>query len=283
MRPAFTILVVALVFVAACSRGREYELRGQVLAVDATRQEITIKHEDIKGFMPAMTMPFKVRDKALLEGRAPGDLLTATLVVRESDAYLSAIQANGTAPLSEAPPATHAVDVLGEGDLAPEASFVDEAGRPRRLAEWRGRTLAVTFIYTRCPLPDFCPRMDRNFAEAQRTIMADPRLRDRVHLLSVSFDPTFDTPAVLAEHAKRVGAQGSMWNFVTGERGAIDDVAARFGMSVIRSDMEMPEIVHNLRTAVIGGDGRVVTIFTGNDWTPADLVSAIRDASDGRQ
>lgn len=283
MRPAFTILVVALVFVSACSRGREYELRGQVLAVDAARGEITIKHEDIKGFMPGMTMPFKVRDVTLIEGRAPGDLVTATLVVRDSDAYLSAIQRTGTAPLSEAPAAIHAVDVLHAGDLAPDASFVDEAGHPRRLAEWRGRTLAVTFIYTRCPLPEFCPRMDRNFADVQRAILADPPLRERAHLLSVTFDPAFDTPAVLADHAKRAGADPAVWNFVTGERDAIDEVAARFGMSVIRSDKATQEIVHNLRTAVVGANGRVVTIFSGNDWTAAELLTAIRDASDLRQ
>lgn len=283
MRPAFTTLVVALVFVSACSRSRAYELRGQVLAVDAARGEITIRHEDIKGFMPGMTMPFKVRDVRLIEGRAPGDLVTATLVVRDTDAYLSAIQRTGTAPLSESPPAIHAVDVLHEGDLAPDVSLVDESGHPRRLAEWRGRTLAVTFIYTRCPLPEFCPRMDRNFAEVQRAILADPRLRERAHLLSVTFDPAFDTPAVLADHAKRAGADPAVWNFVTGERDAIDEVAARFGMSVVRSGTATQEIVHNLRTAVVGENGRVVTIFSGNDWTAAELLTAIRDASDLRQ
>lgn len=282
MRPAFTILVAALLFTSACSKSREYELRGQILAVDSARQELTIKHEDVKGFMPAMTMPFKVRDPKLLEGRTPGDLVAATLVVRDADAYLSAVTKTGTAPLTDAPPPGPAVDVLDVGDTAPDVTLLDEGGHARQLSEWRGRTLAVTFIYTRCPLPDFCPRMDRHFAEVQRAITSDAKLRERAHLLSVSFDPAHDTPPVLAEHARRAGADPATWNFVTGSRAAIDDFAGRFGVSVIRSDKEMQEIVHNLRTAVIAGNGRIVRIFTGNDWTPAELVTAIREASDLR-
>jgi protein SCO1/2 len=283
MRAGFTILVASLVLASACARSREYELRGQVLAVDAARQEITIKHEDIKGFMPGMTMPFKVRNAKLLEGSAPGDLVTATLVVRDADAYLSAVRVTGKAPLSEPPPVTHAVDVLRPGDSAPDVWFLDESGHPRQFSEWRGRTLAITFIYTRCPLPDFCPRMDRNFAEAQRAIAGDQQLRERAHLLSVSFDPAFDTPAVLGAHARRVGADPAIWNFVTGDRDAIDTFAPRFGVSVIRGDKDTEQIVHNLRTVVIGPNGRLVQIFNGNDWTPAELVAAIRDASDLRR
>jgi protein SCO1/2 len=281
MRCTFTIFVAALLLASACARSREYELRGQVLAVDTARQELTIKHEDIKGFMPGMTMPFKVRDAKLLEGRAPGDLVTATLVVRDADAYLSQVRVTGKAPLAEAPP-QRPMDVLDTGDVVPEMTFVDESGHARGLNEWRGRTLAVTFIYTRCPLPDFCPRMDRNFAEAQRAIASDARLRERAHLLSVSFDPEYDTPTVLAEHAKRAGADPATWNFVTGSRAAIDDFAGRFGVSVIRDDKDMQQIVHNLRTVVVAGNGRIVKIFNGNDWSPAELVAAIREASDLR-
>lgn len=282
MRPAFTILVVTLALVSACSRPREYELHGQILAVDTARQEITIKHEDIKGFMPGMTMPFKVRDAKLLEGRTPGDLVTATLVVQDTEGYLSAVRTTGHAPLTEPPPAMLGVDVLQPGDIVPDVTLLDEGGHLRGLNEWRGRTLAVTFIYTRCPMPDFCPRMDRNFAEVQRAITSDLKLRERAYLLSVSFDPAYDTPAVLAEHAKRVGADPAIWNFVTGERATIDGFVARFGVSVIRDDTDGRNIVHNLRTAVIAGNGRIVKIFNGNDWTPAELIVAIKEASDLR-
>lgn len=282
MRSLLTLVITAVLLSSACARAREYELRGQILAVDRARQELTIKHEDIKGFMPGMTMPFKVRDATLMDGRAAGDLVTATLVVRDTEAYLSQVRVTGHAPLSEAPPPPRPAAVLDVGDLVPDMTFVDESGHARGLNEWRGRTLAVTFIYTRCPLPDFCPRMDRNFAAAQRAIMSDAKLRERAHLLSVSFDPEFDTPSVLAEHATRAGADPATWNFVTGSRAAIDDFAGRFGVSVIRDDKEMQQIVHNLRTVVVAGNGRIVKIFNGNDWSPAELVAAIREASDLR-
>ncbi|HEX6974157.1 MAG TPA: SCO family protein [Vicinamibacterales bacterium] len=281
MRGIFTFFVVITVALATgCSRARQYELRGQILAVDAARQEVTIKHDDIKGFMPGMTMPFKVKDASLLNGRTPGELVTATLVVEDANAYLADLRVTGKAPLTEPAPARAPADVLDVGATAPDVTLVDERGRTRQLNEWRGTTLAVTFIYTRCPLPDFCPRMDRNFAEAQRAILADPRLRERVHLLSVSFDPGYDTPAVLAAHAKRVGAEPATWNFATGSREAIDTFAAKFGVSVIRADKDMQEIVHNLRTAVIAGNGTIVRIFNGNDWTPDELVAALKEASD---
>ena len=281
MRAAFTIAVAALVLATGCSRAREYELHGQVLAVDPARQEITIKHEDIKGFMPGMTMPFKVRDPKLLEGRTPGELVTATLVVEDAAAYLSSVRSTGRAPLTEVPPVTHVGDVLQSGDVAPDATLVDASGHTRHLSDWDGHTLAVTFIYTRCPLPDFCPRMDRNFAETQRALEADPALRQQARLLSVSFDPGYDTPQVLADHASRVGAHSPMWTFATGQRDEIEAFAGRFGVAVIHEDNPR-QIVHNLRTAVLDGRRRVTHVFSGNDWSVADLVAAIRETSASR-
>jgi protein SCO1/2 len=270
-------VVLALLATAACSPSRQYELRGQVLAVDRARREITIKHEDIRGFMPAMTMPFKVRDERLLEGWTPGDLVRATLVVRNADGYLSALERTGHAPLVEPPPPPR-VDLLAVGDLAPDGRFTDQSGRARRLSDWRGQALAVTFIYTRCPLPNFCPLMDRHFADVQRRLAADAALRGRVHLLSISFDPAFDTPPVLASHAARVGADGAHWTFLTGTREEIDGFAAPFGVSIFRQDEPGAEIVHNLRTAVIDAEGRIAAILNGTEWTPDQLFAELRTA-----
>ena len=278
MRDGSAMLIFAIVVLSACSRGREYELRGQVLAVNPARQEITIKHEDIRGFMPAMTMPFKVRNQRLLDGRTAGDLVTATLVVEQSDAYLRAIARTGhaavTGPLPGVPPAA----ILGPGDDVPDVHVTDQAGIARRLSDWRGRIVAVTFIYTRCPLPDFCPLMDRHFGAAQKMLAGDPALRGRSHLVSVSFDPRYDTPPVLAAHAARIGADPATWSVVTGQPDAIDRFAAAFGISIIRDDADGAEIVHNLRTAVIDREGRLVEVFSGNQWTPEQLVAAMRRA-----
>jgi protein SCO1/2 len=279
MRRFLTLLVGSLLISGACSRGREYELRGQVVAIDPARQELTIKHGDIRGFMPGMTMPFNVKDARLMDGRAVGDLVTATLVVEDNGAYLSAVQATGRALLTE-PPTGRTMDILEPGAAVPDVTLVDESGASRSLAEWRGRVLVVTFIYTRCPLPDFCPRMDQNFAAIQREILKDPALGDRVALLSVSIDPQFDTPEILAAHARRAGADTRVWRFATGDPETVTRLAGRFGVSVFREGSDASSITHNLRTAIVKPDGTLAAALTGNDWTPAALLDAARRAGE---
>jgi protein SCO1 len=277
VRTLLTIVVLACAAASGCSRAKTYELRGQVLAVDRERQEITIKHEDIRGLMPGMTMSFKVKDANLLEGPVPGDLVNATLVVRDSTAHVSSIERTGHAAVVVPPPAPR-VDILEPGQAVPDVNLTDETGTRRTLSAWKGKIAAVTFTYTRCPLPDFCPKMDRQFQAVQRDVLADAGLRDRVALLSVSFDPAFDTPQVLAAHAGQLHADPRLWHFVTGDQEEIARFAARFGTSVIRDESNAADITHNLRTAVIGSDGTLVSIFKGNEWTPADLMTALRQA-----
>ena len=152
------------------------------------------------------------------------------------------------------------------------------AGRRLESALRRFRALAVTFVYTRCPLADFCPLMDKRFSELEKGIAADPRLRDRVHLVSVSFDPAHDTPDVIATHAKNAGADPRTWSYLTGTPAAIDHVTSRFGVSTI-VETDAPTITHNLRTALVDPKGRLVTIHSGNDWTVDALLADLRDAS----
>jgi protein SCO1/2 len=277
-----TLVAIAAALSAACSRAGSYDLRGQVLAVDAARQEITIKHEDIKGFMPGMTMPFKVSDPSLLGGLTAGDIVLATLVVDDSRGVLTAIERTGHAPLTERPPSRPPAEPLRRGDAVPDTTLVDESGTARRLSDWRGRALAITFVYTRCPLPDFCPLLDRQFAQVQQMVGEDAALRGRVHLLSVSFDPEYDTPAVLATHAKKVGADPATWSYLTGEQPAIDEFAAHFGVSVMREGSDPAGVVHNLRTAVVDPNGRLVRVISGMQWAPSELVAGLRSAVGGR-
>jgi protein SCO1/2 len=279
--PGAVCLALTILAAASCSRAREYELRGQVLAVDPARRELTVKHEDIRGFMPGMTMPFKVRDAAALGSRKPGEMIRATLVVEQDEGYLKDISSTGTAPLT-APPPRPRVDILKPGEPIPDTILLDESARARTLADWRGHVLAVTFIYTRCPVPDFCPLVDRRFAEVQKAAAADAALRERVRLISITFDPAHDTPAVLAAHARKVGADPAFWSFLTGEREAIEGIAARFGVSIVSDPASAPEIVHNLRTAVVDGRGRLVETLSGNDWAAEKLLDVLRSASAGR-
>lgn len=284
-RRALRALVAVVALAAGCARSgpapetREYELVGQVLAVRPESSELLVRHEDIEGFMPGMTMPFRVQDAVLLDGVEPGDLIRATLAVADGRGWLTAIEKTGSAPLPEvaaAFPAAAGAHVLELGDAVPDTTLTDQDGRPVRLSDWRGRLVAVTFIFTRCPLPEFCPLMDRRFAEIQRAAAADAALAGRVRLLTVSFDPDFDIPEVLAAHAARLGADPEVWRFATAPADIVDRFAAEFGVSVIREGNGT--LTHSLRTTVIDADGRVAAVFPGNEWTAAQVLDAMRTA-----
>ena len=279
-----SVLSLCLAFAAsACTKSdeRTFTLQGQVLSLEPARKLLTVKHEEIKGFMPAMTMPYEVRDAKLLDGLAPGDLINATLVVVSNGAFLSAIRKVGQAPLEKPPaeapnpPASAGFELLKPGEAVPDGAFVDQSGQKRRFSAFKGSPVAMTFIYTKCPLPTFCPLMDRHFAALQTSLKADASLQ-AVRLVTVSFDPITDTPAVLREHAKRLNADLTRWTFLTGDRDEIDQFAARFGVSISRAMNDARDITHNLRTVVIDRDGKIVKVYTGNDWTPDQVLADLK-------
>jgi protein SCO1/2 len=283
------IALPLLLLATACGQAgspaqKTYPLRGQVLAVRTDVREVRISHEEIPGYMAAMTMSFGVRDAAELAGLGRGDLVAATLVVTDTDAWLIGLQKVGHAEVedseadasgSASAPARPAPELLEPGQAVPDEAFVDQNGQPFSLAAARGKAVALTFIYTRCPLPNFCPRMDRHFLAAQRLVATRPSLKDRVQFVSVSFDPAFDTPPVMKQHMASLGADASSWRFVTADQNTIERFATRFGVSIVRENADRLEIVHNLRTAILAPDGRLVTILNGGDWTPEQLVSEL--------
>ena len=278
-RVALSWIALGLIVVsAACSRTapKQYAFRGQVLGVKPEKLEITLKHDDIAGYMPAMTMTYDVAAKALLEGRTPGELVSGTLEATDAGPKITAITHVGSAPL---PDTTNevglATELLDVGDAVPDVAIVDQQNRRRSLSEWRGSLTLITFIYTRCPLPDFCPLMDQNFQALQRLIGRDPALAGRVRLLSISFDPDYDTPAVLAAHAARLKADPAVWTFATADRVTIDRLAARFGVSLVRPPGDS-QITHSLRTTLVGADGRIRHFYNGNDWTPGAVLADLR-------
>ena len=278
-----TLLFACLALLAgACSAPssqRVYTLQGQVLAVSPNHDAATIKHEEIKGLMPAMTMPYKVREAKLLDRIAPGDLINATLVVVSNDAYLTEVNKTGSAPLEQPPAPTQAAssgfELLKPGEVVPNTSFVDQDGKTLGFSAFKGSTLVVTFIYTRCPLPTFCPLMDRHFATIQTTLKDDPALGN-VHLVSISFDPIADTPPVLKQHARTLEADLRRWTFLTGTRDDVDQFAARFGVSVSRALNNPLDITHTLRTAIVDDGGRLVKVYVGNEWTPEQVLADLK-------
>ena len=268
-----------------CTKAPEpvvYELRGQIISIHSQENALTIKHDEIKGFMPAMTMPFKVKDIKLIVGLVPGDFVRATLVVEKYKAYLSHLEKVGFAPL-ETVSNSSGVALLKIGDTVADAAFVDQDGYARRLADYSGNVLAITFIYTRCPLPDFCPLMDRHFAAVQESIKKEKSLESRTRLLSITFDPDYDSPEVLRKHGRYLNADFEIWHFLTGEGGSLRRFTEQFGLTAIAEESDPSIYVHTLRTAVIGPDGKLIKLYRGNEWIPEELVKALKESSQGTQ
>jgi protein SCO1 len=275
------LVLVTVLAASACNRdtpGRQYELTGQVLEVRSDRNQVVIRHQDIPNFMPGMTMPFTVKPPSLMSDVRAGDLVTATLVVEEVDAYLSAINKTGTAPLPAEPPPPAEPLALQPGQAVEDAALVDQDGAPFFFSGLKGHRVALTFIYTRCPLPDFCPLMDRQFQSLQKTIAATPALSD-VRLVTATLDPAYDTPAVLKPYAAKLQADPARWSFLTGDVKAVSAFGAQFGLYIEHDPQKPVDIIHNLRTAVVDANGRLVKIHTGNSWTTTELLDDIAAAA----
>ncbi|HEX6045801.1 MAG TPA: SCO family protein [Pyrinomonadaceae bacterium] len=274
------IVIASLGGAASCRRtsGNEkrYELKGKVVIVEPEKHLVTIKHEDIKGYMPGMTMPFTVRNDSDFGMLVPNADVTATLVVDGSQSWLEDLFVvvkqgeNGAAPA--------AAMQVKEGDEVPDYALVNQDAKEIRLRNYRGKTLLLTFIYTRCPLPEFCTLMSNNFAQIDRQLGDDPELYAKTHLLSISIDPAYDKPDVLrsygAAHTERYEKETfAHWEFATGTEQQVKEIAQYFGL---RYFPDNGQIIHGLRTVIIDPDGKVVKVYTGNDWKPEDVVAELK-------
>jgi protein SCO1/2 len=278
------MLLLTLVM-AACGRPgsgdrKEYKLQGQVLAVENNHTQAIIRHEEIPGFMSAMTMPYDVKDPKEYESIVAGDLITATLVVEPTKAYLREVKKVGNAPLTVAdggavPLAASGFKLIKVGDPVPNQAFINQDGKSVSLSDFRGDAVVVTFTYTSCPMPTMCPLMDQNFAKIQTKLKEQNNIL-KTHLLSVSLDPNVDTPPVLKKHAASLGLDPRIWSFVTGDRDEIDKWASGFGISVSRAMNDPTDITHNLRTAILDRQGNLVQVYTGNEWTPEQVLADVR-------
>ena len=248
--------------------------------MDAGQKLLTLDHKDIPGYMPAMIMPFPVKDDRLLNVAAPGDEVTASLVVTRNDYWLEDVVVTRRTPDGARPSARPQPREPEPGAVLPDVALVNQDGRKVRLADYRGRALALTFIYTRCPLPDFCPLMSRNFEAASKALAAEPALQARTHLLSISFDTEHDTPPVLRAYGRNFAGDGprafAHWEFASGTDAEIRALGNFLGLDY---DPDQGMWVHNLRTAVVAPDGALVRSYRGSDWKPEDLVADLRAAA----
>lgn len=254
------------------AKTRHFRVTGSIRKLKNEGRIAVIDHDEIPGYMERMVMPFHARDTAVFAAVKPGDRVIFDYYVSDSDAWVENVTVTGSGPAPAPDDATVETPVLKAGDAMPDRSFVDQEGRPRRLSEFRGKTVALTFIFTRCPAPDFCPKMMRHFAETA-TLLADGP--DDWHLLTVSFDPETDTPAVLKAFGQAYGQDPARWTLLVGDTDTTAAIARDVGLRYGRAEPQGP-YQHNLRTVVLRPDGTVAKLFLDEDWAPADLAAAIR-------
>jgi protein SCO1/2 len=262
------------------SEVKRYNFKGKVVAVDRAKKKATIAHEDIPGFMNAMTMEFPIRADWVWDDLTKDSEIRAELVVTKDEYWLENIGIVA-APNPNQPAPTPNENFAQIGKEIPDFTLTNQDGKRFSMKDYRGRALAITFIYSTCPLPNFCILMSKNFSDLANQLNDDAELKDKIRLLSVSFDPKTDTPAKLKEYGRGYLGKDSktdftLWQLATGTEKEVKDVADFFGLRYEVSAEDKEQFNHSLRTAVIAPDGKVIKIFPGSDWTPNDLLRELQ-------
>jgi protein SCO1 len=283
-------VVVLLVIMTSCKlkaasddsppSARTYDAHGVVRQIATDRGAVTIQHDAIAGYMPAMTMEFPVKDTNELHGISISDEITFKLAVRENGDWIEGIRfvAHRIENVTNGVVMIHVpVAELQPGDVLPDYELTSETGGKIQISDFRGRVLAFTFFFTRCPLPDYCPRMGKNFAETRQLLLTMPDAPTNWQFLSISFDPEFDQPAVLSSYANyfREG-NPDRWRFAAVSAAVLADLAPKLDL-MVRPDGS--GISHNLRTVVLDPQGRIFRQFDGNQWLPQKLADAMLAAA----
>ncbi|MDI3254420.1 MAG: SCO family protein [Bacillota bacterium] len=256
---------------------KHYPVRGKIVTVDPQHGEIVLDAAAIPGYMEAMTMPYKLKNPSILGELHPGDSITATLIATEDSDLLDQIVIIAQAKPDYKP--SFFYHPIQPGDKVPDFKLLNQNGKQIHLAQFHGKVLLVTFIYTRCPLADYCPRMSRNFAEIDKALAKAPELYGKTHLLSVSFDPDYDTPKVLRSYGSAYTGNYTKetfahWDFAAPSRNDLPAVLRYFDVGA--TPEKDRTITHSLSTLVIGPDGRVFKWYPTNDWTPDQILSDVK-------
>ena len=266
---------------AARTNVQTFDVTGTVKELKTDAKTVVIRHKTITNYMEAMTMPFRVKRANELAGLQPGDTVTFRLSVTEDESWIDRVTRTGrttepatiNAPMlapTNAPPRVNIVDGLAA------LAFTNEFGRPLNFGDFKGQAIGLTFIFTRCPLPDYCPRLTKNFTSATHKLLALPNAPTNWHFFSISFDPAMDTPAVLRGYAKAYGYDSNRWSFVTSSQATIDEVARRFGFNFKN---EGGTFTHHFLTLVLDANGYWHAGWPVGGDTSDNLVQAIINAA----
>ena len=274
---------------AAHTNQQTFAAKGVIINVKPAAKEVEIKHEEIAGYMPAMTMPFAVKDTNQLAGLSPGDTVSFRMTVTDTDGWIDQIKKLSAAPshqpvvisetggsLPNSFKILRDVEPLKVGEPLPEYHLTNELGQAISTAQYKGGVLAITFIFTRCPFPTFCPFTAKNFADTQQKLKARADAPKNWRLLAISLDPEFDTPRVLKAYGQAYNYDPERWTLATGPLVDITALAEQFGLAFFRDDNG--SITHNLRTVVLDASGRLQTTIIGNQWTSDELVDDMMKA-----
>lgn len=260
-----------------------FPVRGRIVAVQGGT--ITLDHEAVPGFMGAMTMPYKLKDPAVATELHPGDRITATILVhKDADGFSDPSLDNVVVIAQARPDYKPAVQyhTPAPGDLVPNFALLDQSGHTLHVDQFHGKLLLATFVYTRCTLADYCPRMSRNFATIDSELAKDPKLYAATHLLSISFDPAYDTPQVLRSYGGAYTGRFTKetfahWSFAAPPEKELPSVAQWFGVGITPG--ESGSLYHSLSTALIGKNGRILVWYPTNEWTPDQMLAEIHKAA----
>jgi protein SCO1 len=261
---------------------KQYAVKGIIVGTDPAHGEVTVDSEAIPGFMDAMTMPYKVKDANVLQDLHPGDRMTGVLLVGDTHSFLDQIVITAQAQPDYKPQVQY--HVPAPGDAVPDFRLINQSGRQISFRQFRGKALLVTFIYTRCPLSDYCPRMSRNFAAIDKSLQSDPTLYGKTHLVSISFDPAYDSPAVLRSYGEAYTGNYTRekfahWDFAAPSKADLPKLLEFFDVGATPG--ENRTITHSLSTAVIGPDGKIAQWYPTNDWKPEDVLNELKKVAGG--
>jgi protein SCO1/2 len=267
---------------SAAKANRVFEVKGVIKELQPDGKTVQIRHEAITNYMPAMVMSFEAKEPKELVGLKAGDEVKFRMTVTEDDFWIDQIQKLTVGNPNQLPSKagvfhfSRDLEPLQIGDALPEYHFTNELGQAVNTGQFKGQAVGITFIFTRCPLPNFCPKMTSNFQEVQKKLLGMSGGPTNWQLLTISFDPEFDTPEILKAYAERYKADPKHWNFLTGDITEISTISDQFGQMFWKDEGALN---HNLRTAVVDASGKVQKVFQGNNWTTEEMVAEMVKAS----
>ncbi len=277
--PALLVFLLMCTIFSGCrSSQQHYALRGRVLG--KSTGQLTVRQQDIPGFMAAMTMPYAVKDAEALAKTQLGDDITATLVVNKDKNYwlenvvILGHESGTTADDTTVIEQENHVSIIGAS--IPDVPLVNQDGKTIHLSNFKGKAVLVTFIYTRCPFPTFCPMLTSEFASIQKELLKTPDFYKKTHLVSITLDPAYDTPSVMRQfgltHLYNNAAGFGHWDFVSTKPEDLQTLAAAFGLTYYSKDNL---ITHGMRTVLLTPDGTVANMWDGSEWRQPELVDAM--------